>query len=156
MPIDQASDRPKYSNKRLLKAHKKSRAGCGECKLRKVKCDEGKPVCKRCQTGGHACQYGGNNALFELMVNDVANRKIVDNISFCLRLPQARGHGVHTFSIQDVRLLDRFRSHTALTITTDRNRGIYQNQIVEIAPQVCQEVYRLTYTSLQIAFSIHF
>ena len=43
----------------------------------------------------------------------------------------------YVFEQNDVDLLSRFRNRTILTITTDRNRGVYQNQIIDIAPQVC-------------------
>ncbi|KFY25773.1 hypothetical protein V491_01591, partial [Pseudogymnoascus sp. VKM F-3775] len=42
--------------------HKKSRRGCGNCKLRSVKCDETKPECKRCTTYGVLCTYNANAA----------------------------------------------------------------------------------------------
>lgn len=35
-----------------------SRDGCQECKRRKLKCDEQKPVCARCAKGGKLCVYG--------------------------------------------------------------------------------------------------
>ncbi|KAH7357240.1 hypothetical protein BKA65DRAFT_475025 [Rhexocercosporidium sp. MPI-PUGE-AT-0058] len=34
---------------------KHSRTGCGTCKIRRVKCDEGKPICNRCLKFGIAC-----------------------------------------------------------------------------------------------------
>ncbi|KAI5923779.1 hypothetical protein F4810DRAFT_710204 [Camillea tinctor] len=37
--------------------HKKSRAGCRQCKKRKVKCDEAKPSCKACTLRKEACVY---------------------------------------------------------------------------------------------------
>ncbi|KAJ4312884.1 hypothetical protein N0V94_007224 [Neodidymelliopsis sp. IMI 364377] len=38
---------------------KKVRSGCGTCRTRKVKCDELKPVCKRCHSTGRTCEgYG--------------------------------------------------------------------------------------------------
>ncbi|KFZ20119.1 hypothetical protein V502_03349 [Pseudogymnoascus sp. VKM F-4520 (FW-2644)] len=42
--------------------HKKSRGGCGNCKLRSVKCDETKPGCKRCTVYGVSCSYNPNTA----------------------------------------------------------------------------------------------
>ncbi|KAH8752365.1 hypothetical protein F5882DRAFT_339792, partial [Hyaloscypha sp. PMI_1271] len=33
----------------------KVRTGCGTCRLRRVKCDEGKPVCQRCIKFGVEC-----------------------------------------------------------------------------------------------------
>ncbi|KAH6709272.1 hypothetical protein BKA61DRAFT_116775 [Leptodontidium sp. MPI-SDFR-AT-0119] len=38
-----------HSNPVPQRAHKKSTTGCKACKVRKVKCDEQKPVCRRCQ-----------------------------------------------------------------------------------------------------------
>ncbi|KAH6661543.1 fungal-specific transcription factor domain-containing protein [Plectosphaerella plurivora] len=37
------------------KQHSKSRLGCKECKLRRVKCDQTHPVCIRCQRRGSIC-----------------------------------------------------------------------------------------------------
>ncbi|KAH7361684.1 hypothetical protein B0T11DRAFT_338668, partial [Plectosphaerella cucumerina] len=37
--------------------HTKSRLGCGECKARRIKCDETHPVCKRCSIGGRQCPF---------------------------------------------------------------------------------------------------
>ncbi|KAK4043607.1 hypothetical protein C8A01DRAFT_43545 [Parachaetomium inaequale] len=37
--------------------HRKSRAGCRNCKARKVKCDEGRPVCRPCTVRGETCVY---------------------------------------------------------------------------------------------------
>ena len=40
------------------KPHKKSKSGCAACKSKRVKCDEKKPVCVRCQRSGAVCRYG--------------------------------------------------------------------------------------------------
>ncbi|KAM5357265.1 hypothetical protein ACJZ2D_016442 [Fusarium nematophilum] len=37
--------------------HKKSRAGCIECKRRHIRCDEGKPLCTNCITAERRCEY---------------------------------------------------------------------------------------------------
>ncbi|KAL7624523.1 hypothetical protein AAE478_006088 [Parahypoxylon ruwenzoriense] len=37
--------------------HKKSRAGCTQCKKRKVKCDEVRPTCKACRLRKETCVY---------------------------------------------------------------------------------------------------
>ncbi|CAL9738243.1 sterol regulatory element-binding protein Ecm22p [Monosporozyma servazzii] len=39
------------------KFHKKSKNGCDNCKRRRVKCDEYKPNCKKCQNMGLSCVY---------------------------------------------------------------------------------------------------
>ncbi|KAK3352523.1 C6 zinc finger domain protein [Lasiosphaeria hispida] len=49
--------------RRVWKAKVKS--GCGTCKSRKVKCDEGRPICRRCSLTGRFCEgygiWGGGN-----------------------------------------------------------------------------------------------
>ncbi|KAI9654046.1 MAG: hypothetical protein M1831_005563 [Alyxoria varia] len=37
------------------RTHRKVRTGCITCKIRRVKCDEGKPECKRCLNTGRKC-----------------------------------------------------------------------------------------------------
>jgi hypothetical protein len=96
------------------------------------KCDESKPICKRCKASAYLCNYTGNNAALELIVNDPTKLVAFDVVSFSLNPKSSR----YVFNENDVDLLSRFRSRTTLTITTDRNRGVYQNQIVEIAPSV--------------------
>ncbi|KAH7034574.1 uncharacterized protein B0I36DRAFT_360085 [Microdochium trichocladiopsis] len=39
-------------------ATKRVRTGCLKCRVRRRKCDEGKPKCQRCISGGFECQYG--------------------------------------------------------------------------------------------------
>ncbi|KAL5342053.1 hypothetical protein BJX70DRAFT_386463 [Aspergillus crustosus] len=39
------------------RSHKKSRSGCIVCKTRRVKCDERKPSCRRCENYGASCIY---------------------------------------------------------------------------------------------------
>ncbi|KAH7020722.1 uncharacterized protein B0I36DRAFT_387590 [Microdochium trichocladiopsis] len=39
------------------KAHHKSRLGCKNCKLRKIKCDEAKPSCSNCRRRQVACDF---------------------------------------------------------------------------------------------------
>jgi len=50
----QATDSPLARRRR---AHKKSRNGCAGCKIRRVKCDEDKPGCRKCQAFGLDCTY---------------------------------------------------------------------------------------------------
>lgn len=44
------------------KGHTKSRAGCPNCKRRKVKCDEVAPECGPCRRLGLGCEYAGGRA----------------------------------------------------------------------------------------------
>jgi hypothetical protein len=51
--VTPAADKP-YHAKR---PHRKSRAGCRNCKKRKVKCDEGRPTCRPCTVRKETCVY---------------------------------------------------------------------------------------------------
>ncbi|KAJ0426876.1 hypothetical protein BJY00DRAFT_306869 [Aspergillus carlsbadensis] len=39
------------------RSHRKSKAGCLQCKARKVKCDEEKPACRKCNVHGVTCSF---------------------------------------------------------------------------------------------------
>lgn len=43
--------------KRTRESTSKVRTGCSTCKARRVKCDEAKPICRRCNIGGRKCEY---------------------------------------------------------------------------------------------------
>ncbi|RMZ80467.1 hypothetical protein DV737_g3036, partial [Chaetothyriales sp. CBS 132003] len=45
------------SAKTVSKMHRRSRSGCFTCRLRRKKCDEGKPKCKACRHLGLECEY---------------------------------------------------------------------------------------------------
>ncbi|QKD61529.2 uncharacterized protein FOBCDRAFT_253954 [Fusarium oxysporum Fo47] len=45
---------------RPKKPARRSRYGCRNCKLRKLKCDESKPRCKKCSSFGVLCNFGLN------------------------------------------------------------------------------------------------
>ncbi|KAL2069764.1 hypothetical protein VTL71DRAFT_14443 [Oculimacula yallundae] len=41
----------------MRRGHHKTRSGCRQCKIRRVKCDEGKPVCSGCRRNQLECSY---------------------------------------------------------------------------------------------------
>ncbi|KAJ6015685.1 hypothetical protein N7540_010276 [Penicillium herquei] len=46
-------------NKKLSRSVKRVKSGCRTCKIRRVKCDESRPACRRCVSTGRACDgYG--------------------------------------------------------------------------------------------------
>ncbi|KAJ5951716.1 uncharacterized protein N7479_010129 [Penicillium vulpinum] len=47
----------------LRRPHRKSRHGCGECKRRRVKCDEERPSCTNCTKRHSECEYGSSTSL---------------------------------------------------------------------------------------------
>ncbi|KAF2009107.1 hypothetical protein BU24DRAFT_90842 [Aaosphaeria arxii CBS 175.79] len=55
-----SSTNAKYSDTRSYnkrKVHGKTKAGCVNCKLKRVKCDQVKPSCIRCQRNFRSCSY---------------------------------------------------------------------------------------------------
>ncbi|KAL5000843.1 hypothetical protein BDV10DRAFT_161532 [Aspergillus recurvatus] len=55
-------DRPVETPFHARRAHKKSRNGCLICKGRRVKCDERKPTCVRCENYGAPCVYASSSS----------------------------------------------------------------------------------------------
>ncbi|KAI1495845.1 hypothetical protein F5X99DRAFT_422587 [Biscogniauxia marginata] len=53
VPAGSNESKPYYPKR----PHKKSRAGCRQCKKRKVKCDEAQPTCKACTLRKETCVY---------------------------------------------------------------------------------------------------
>ncbi|KAF2819626.1 hypothetical protein CC86DRAFT_362582 [Ophiobolus disseminans] len=58
--------RPLAQGQRKRRTHAKSRRGCGNCKLRGVKCDELRPHCMKCKLYGVECNYGGAKTSLQL------------------------------------------------------------------------------------------
>ncbi|KAI2617468.1 hypothetical protein GGR54DRAFT_208201 [Hypoxylon sp. NC1633] len=64
-PLLESDSSSKYSREKpdsdrayhAKRPHKKSRAGCQQCKRRKVKCDEARPRCKNCRLRKEDCKY---------------------------------------------------------------------------------------------------
>ncbi|SJX60007.1 uncharacterized protein SRS1_00838 [Sporisorium reilianum f. sp. reilianum] len=56
-PSKGTKGKAKYIPNRVKRYHERSLAGCLTCRKRRVKCDEGKPVCRRCSCGDRQCIY---------------------------------------------------------------------------------------------------
>ncbi|KAF9877972.1 hypothetical protein CkaCkLH20_04548 [Colletotrichum karsti] len=141
------------SDSRKRKSHKKSRHGCGNCKLRRVKCDETKPGCKKCVAYGVTCVYGP--------ASDAAALSVEVAFQVCLTparktTPSPASTGVpappryvppplpctgsvespdpaYQLTAVDVRLLERFQKRTVLSLGTPSSREIYERKTLPIA-----------------------
>ncbi|KAH7081927.1 hypothetical protein BKA63DRAFT_463531 [Paraphoma chrysanthemicola] len=58
--------RPQMRVERKRRVHAKSRKGCRNCKIRRVKCGEERPHCKMCKSFGVECSYGGADAALRI------------------------------------------------------------------------------------------
>ncbi|KAK4041357.1 sterol uptake control protein 2 [Parachaetomium inaequale] len=48
---------PKVKEYKRRRHHSKNRLGCLSCRQKRVKCDQGKPICARCGRSGAPCRY---------------------------------------------------------------------------------------------------
>ncbi|GFF60248.1 predicted protein [Aspergillus lentulus] len=71
-----ASTRPREIRER--KSLRRSRFGCRNCKLRKLKCDESKPHCKRCTSFGVLCNYMFNVPDLQPIAADTGKSLVVE------------------------------------------------------------------------------
>ncbi|OGM50937.1 C6 transcription factor [Aspergillus bombycis] len=81
---------PLYLNQEKLyharRPHKKSRAGCITCKKRRVKCDEGKPACVKCQKYGASCSYPTTSSRKGSSTDVASSAQKPDNTTFSFAL----------------------------------------------------------------------
>jgi hypothetical protein len=124
---------------RKLKAHKKSRKGCGNCKLRKIKvrlvksrfdictkstkCDETRPHCEKCKSYGTICSYEPANTKLQPVVHGNSNfvfiQRPLSQDQMVLGLVNSfkdPSHDQYTFSSQDLGVMYRFHTRTILTL----------------------------------------
>ncbi|RBR20678.1 uncharacterized protein FIESC28_05195 [Fusarium coffeatum] len=135
MAAKEGSNEDSEAPARQRKAHKKSRLGCKNCKLRSVKCDESKPSCKRCKTSGFVCSFTQTSpSSFQLAhLNAGPVFSVVDkllgpiNPGFRVPVVQPIKGGIGEIVLDDFALdtLERFRKRTVFTVGTKRTRTIY-------------------------------
>lgn len=134
---------------RKLKAHRKSRRGCGNCKLRRVKCDESRPTCRKCTSFGVFCNYDGQYSDLQLSVGGVTNIEPLQILPYSLKqttpsriVPSLKSrstgsrekwNAVYDFGERDMELLNKFKTSTVFTITTDQNLHLYQKEAFKLA-----------------------
>ncbi|PGH14750.1 hypothetical protein AJ80_05794 [Polytolypa hystricis UAMH7299] len=137
---------PMTSRKR--KVHKKSRQGCGNCKLRRVKCDENKPQCKKCMDFGVSCSYDPKSSTLELSTSGELSidfsvkplPQMVQSITFgminpLVGLPTRPWVGRIDYQLgeQDMALLHKFQMRTSCTVGTELSSCLYQTEIFKLA-----------------------
>ena len=136
---------------RKRKAHKKSRMGCRNCKLRRVKCNEIRPMCDRCLEFGVICNYDPSipdlqplsSASEVVQLDSVVERSplsstepVLDMVKAAL-LADSLGHkwnrGVLRFDNADLARLDRFQTRTVLTIGVKKVARVFQQEVLHLA-----------------------
>ncbi|KAK4500200.1 hypothetical protein PRZ48_008386 [Zasmidium cellare] len=145
---------------RKRKAHTKSRQGCGNCKLRRVKCDETRPKCKKCTAFGVSCDYDskasdlafsgvgsfqvdipkpptppesppdGNNEDIEAVIEGMMNAPLYLHVDEGTPGPQ-----VCYIDKPHLDLLRKFYNRTVLSIGTAGTKHIYRGVMTRMAAQ---------------------
>ncbi|KAF2791312.1 hypothetical protein K505DRAFT_280990 [Melanomma pulvis-pyrius CBS 109.77] len=95
------------ARKRNIQCRSKVRTGCTTCRIRKVKCDENKPFCRKCIDTGRTCD--GYESPFRFFTSQPINNAYASGIK--------SGAGVQPIpptltqiAPQDIELLDRYFS----------------------------------------------
>ncbi|ATZ51082.1 hypothetical protein BCIN_06g05210 [Botrytis cinerea B05.10] len=146
MPVKTQAD-AKEDSQRKRRVHKKSRKGCRNCKLRRVKCDETRPHCLKCKDYGYACNYDSKIPDLELIysetpttvesqielgqsswsINPTSSPQIA-SIPTTLEPLCVVGDDISSFELdrQSLRQLDRFQYATVLTLGIPTTTGVFR------------------------------
>ncbi|KAF7546431.1 hypothetical protein G7046_g9299 [Stylonectria norvegica] len=118
---------------RHRKTHRKSRLGCGNCKLRSIKCDETKPTCNRCFAAGFACNFSRSVPSLQL---ELAGAFKIDlspglpaplpRLRIPVALPVSGKVGEYEMTASDFAALERFRTRTVMTVGSRNTRHLYR------------------------------
>ncbi|KAF2493049.1 hypothetical protein BU16DRAFT_96539 [Lophium mytilinum] len=139
---------------RKRKPHKKSRRGCRNCKLRRVKCDEATPKCKKCIDFGASCNYDMSKRAGDLDMSFAGVSVSFDGFSeVTVHEPQTKQFSFADYPLPDflypdldffkesVLQLDkasrdriaRFQMRTVLSVGTARCSKIFQSELIPMA-----------------------
>ncbi|KAK9235144.1 hypothetical protein V1525DRAFT_348901 [Lipomyces kononenkoae] len=148
-------------NIRKRRTHRKSKLGCRNCKLRRVKCDETRPQCKKCTSFGVSCNYDLQVADLQLSISGTASIKCLHelpcSINQSLRgmtkspgflLPSSFADNDPTFQLdrQSLDLLHRYQVRTGNSIGP-LEVAQHQNEIMRLAyfhPYLMHSVQTIT------------
>ncbi|KAF2803320.1 uncharacterized protein BDZ99DRAFT_453585 [Mytilinidion resinicola] len=139
---------------RKRKPHKKSRRGCRNCKLRRVKCDEATPKCKKCIDFGASCNYdsskrtgdldmalAGVSVSFDGFSETTVHQAQPTQVSFAdYSLPDFLYPDLDFFKDSILQLdkasmdrIDRFQMRTVLSVGTTEASKIFQSKLIPMA-----------------------
>ena len=149
MPNSSSSSSADERPTRTIRAHTKSRLGCRNCKLRRVKCDESKPQCNRCTSFGVACNYGGRSSDLETSAQHGASSISVLRRTPCSTnrtitsimqsyQPSVEAKGLYSYSIreEDMELLYKFQNRTAVVSPLAKPISDYRMQTFSLVSKV--------------------
>lgn len=144
----EVEDAPNANTKQYTtrKSHRKSRFGCNPCKRKRVKCDEKRPLCGRCQRTKNPCGYSDDCSTSQVGFESIdtvkgsaTNSNRGTNASSPLIVPRSLER-----SNRDVNLLKHYDRITGLgqdTVTCSdilvgSQAGKYRISILRLAQEV--------------------
>ncbi|KAK5449587.1 hypothetical protein LTS15_008662 [Exophiala xenobiotica] len=134
---------------RTRKTHKKSRSGCRNCKLRRVKCDEKRPMCGKCADFDVTCNY--NTSIPDLQpcsgaVDGIsadpmlqkspfsANDHVLNMINLYLDADVSTpSESFKALGSREVDRLNRFQSRTILTVGNKGTARYFRKEMMHLA-----------------------
>lgn len=136
---------------RKRRIHRKSRSGCRNCRLRRVKCDEGKPLCDRCTEFGVSCNYDPTVSDLQplqgsthvttmttrLAPSPVSNKQLAIGMIESSLNEDHYFHSKHLdmvkFQQYDMALLHKFQTRTVFCLGTPAATLTFQREVVRLA-----------------------
>ncbi|KAI1258749.1 hypothetical protein F5Y18DRAFT_412330 [Xylariaceae sp. FL1019] len=123
---------------RKRRAHKKSRRGCANCKLRSIKCDETKPHCKNCESFSVVCCYGSKLSPDNLTTKASFQVSLSGDVDMSLPAPlplAGSRYNSETYQLlaADIPLIEKFQRHTVTTLGTWATRHVYISKTLAMA-----------------------
>ncbi|KAK3348992.1 hypothetical protein B0T25DRAFT_569650 [Lasiosphaeria hispida] len=132
---------PSGQRTRSRKLHRKSRQGCANCKLRRVKCDEARPQCCKCVSYGIGCSYEPGASDMQLAVSGAfrVDLDLSRPVPKCIsqtpsRLPLASRDGqTYELTLSDRELLINFTNSNILPVGSGANCFDFQSKTIKLA-----------------------
>ncbi|KAI6373020.1 hypothetical protein MCOR25_003551 [Pyricularia grisea] len=84
------------------RAHRKSRTGCLECRVRRVKCDEGRPRCGACLRRNESCRYPDETVSARLTTGDGESPRMRATSTLFSDSARLGGHSPGTVAISQL------------------------------------------------------
>ncbi|KAF4343787.1 C6 finger domain protein [Fusarium beomiforme] len=126
--------------KRRVQRGRRSRFGCRNCKLRKLKCDETKPQCMKCQTYGVLCNFEPNVLDLQPLSEQKTKKQITQQsiqpsprstIGNCIWA--ADGTTFSMLDVYDHDLFTRFRLRTLHSLGGPEMVDIYEKHMLALS-----------------------
>ncbi|KAF7590470.1 hypothetical protein BBP40_002815 [Aspergillus hancockii] len=130
------------------RAHRKSRAGCVKCKQRRVKCDETKPHCLRCQKLGVDCSYDAgqvvsarSKSVISYFIEKVPSLTGQESAAYTLSLLAVSSKIDELLQMKTksgrlsptVRALHHFHEATTPTVSSERSQNLMRGKMIRLA-----------------------